>query len=330
MSSTIATVSRNSRSWSGQRGPSRASAPSTNAMSVAIAIPQPRAPSPPALTSRKISAGRIIPPSAASTGTRTVRRSRSSPTVTSRVTSRPTTRKNSAISPSSTQCRRSMVSSAEPTRIPASVAHSRSYASAQGEFAHSKASTVAATSSRLEPISVARNSRNASVNAGRANRLAGPGGGIAAVPDTGPPRSRQQNADQASRHTTASLTGRRALRRRRPSWPPSAVRAKPRSGVEDRKVELCAAGAPLRDASPEDGRLASVDAEVVETDDDLQGCASQRHVRAFAAPQVATSRQGVLAGQQNPPARRRVSGRWHGPNVRICRESSDPAGSSCG
>ena len=41
MSSTIASVSRNTRSWVGQREPSSASTPSTNAMSVAITIPQP-------------------------------------------------------------------------------------------------------------------------------------------------------------------------------------------------------------------------------------------------------------------------------------------------
>jgi hypothetical protein len=39
-------------------------------MSVAIGIPHPRAPSPPALKSRYMAAGTIIPPSAAETGRR--------------------------------------------------------------------------------------------------------------------------------------------------------------------------------------------------------------------------------------------------------------------
>src|SRR3954454_7275639 len=80
-----------------------------------------------------------MPPSAASTGTPMVRRSRSSPTASSRVTSSPTTRKNSAIRPSSTQCLRSMDSSGAPALIPISVAHSRSYESAQGELAQARA-----------------------------------------------------------------------------------------------------------------------------------------------------------------------------------------------
>ena len=55
-----------------------------------------------------------------------------------------------------------------------SVWHSRSYDSPQGEFAQSSADTVAATRSIPEPISVARNSRNATVKAG-GRAASGPG-----------------------------------------------------------------------------------------------------------------------------------------------------------
>ena len=51
MSSTIASVSRNSRAADGIRRPRRPSTPTAKAMSVAIGIPQPEPPSPPATTS---------------------------------------------------------------------------------------------------------------------------------------------------------------------------------------------------------------------------------------------------------------------------------------
>ena len=69
MSSTIARVSRNTRTCDGRPGPMSASAPRTNAMSVAMTMPQPCAPSPPALMATYSSAGTTIPPSAASAGT---------------------------------------------------------------------------------------------------------------------------------------------------------------------------------------------------------------------------------------------------------------------
>src|SRR6185437_429015 len=100
-------------------------------------------------------------------------------------------------------------SSAEPNHTPTSVLHSRSYDSPQGEFAQSSADTVAAARNRPEPISVARNSRNATVKAGgRGSRLGGPGrGGSATPPDIDASRHVDSNADQPSRHTRTQFTG---------------------------------------------------------------------------------------------------------------------------
>ena len=74
----------------GQRSPSSATTPSTNAMSVAITIPQPPAPGPPMFRAAYTSAGTAMPASAASTGIAAARRSRSSPSASSRLISRPT------------------------------------------------------------------------------------------------------------------------------------------------------------------------------------------------------------------------------------------------
>jgi hypothetical protein len=52
MSSTTTTVSMNARRRSGKRGPTRASSPSANAVSVDIAIAQPLADDCPALKAR--------------------------------------------------------------------------------------------------------------------------------------------------------------------------------------------------------------------------------------------------------------------------------------
>ena len=80
--------------------------PTAKAMSVAMGMPHPRAPSPPTLKAAKMSAGRIMPPSAATIGSAAARGSRSSPVTISRLISRPATKKNSAIRPSLTaSCR---------------------------------------------------------------------------------------------------------------------------------------------------------------------------------------------------------------------------------
>jgi hypothetical protein len=52
MSSTTDRESRNTRSWMGQLRPKIARAPRRKAVSVAMAMPQPSAPSPPALNAR--------------------------------------------------------------------------------------------------------------------------------------------------------------------------------------------------------------------------------------------------------------------------------------
>ena len=111
------TVSRNTRSRIVRPRVTRASAPSASAVSVDTATPQPAAPSPPALIARYSAPAVTMPPSPATTGIAIRVRSRSSPRSSSRLASRPTTRKNSVISPSLTQPRRSVASSCPPRTI---------------------------------------------------------------------------------------------------------------------------------------------------------------------------------------------------------------------
>ena len=126
MSSTIARVSNSTLTAGGTRLPSSATTPSANAMSVAIGMPQPSLPSPPALNARKIAAGTIIPPSAAIAGSATARRSRSSPTTSSRLISIPTTKKNTAINKSLTTWPRSSSNTYDPNSNRTFVAHTDS------------------------------------------------------------------------------------------------------------------------------------------------------------------------------------------------------------
>ena len=104
MSSTIASVRRNTFSGLGTRDPSSAMTPTANAMSVAIGIPQPSTPSPPRLNTTYRPAGTIIPPRAAIAGIAARLGSASSPSTNSRLISSPTTKKKIAIRPSFTQC----------------------------------------------------------------------------------------------------------------------------------------------------------------------------------------------------------------------------------
>ena len=94
----------NARSRSGKRGPTSASIPSANAVSVDIAAPEPCADGLPAFTARKIATGTTMPPSPAASGSMMRRRSRSSPRSNSRRASSPTTRKKNVISPLFSQC----------------------------------------------------------------------------------------------------------------------------------------------------------------------------------------------------------------------------------
>ena len=66
-------------------------------------MPQPLLPEPLGFHAKNTSAGTTMPPTAAKSGKLAARRSMSSPSVSSRFTSRPTTKKKIAISPSFTQ-----------------------------------------------------------------------------------------------------------------------------------------------------------------------------------------------------------------------------------
>ena len=123
MSSAIARASRNSLSHDGARVPSMATTPVTIAMSVAIGMPQPFDPSPPALKIAKIAAGTIMPPSAPTIGSAACFGSRSSPCVTSRLISRPATKKNSTMPRSLIHSPSVSRSACSPTPTTASVAH---------------------------------------------------------------------------------------------------------------------------------------------------------------------------------------------------------------
>ena len=114
------------RTRSGRPLPASASAPSANAVSVDMAVPQPCAVGWPALIARKMAIGTIMPPSPASTGSVSLLRTRSSPMSNSRRASRPTTRKNRAISPEFTNVRRSIARPWLSTRTSSGVDHSRS------------------------------------------------------------------------------------------------------------------------------------------------------------------------------------------------------------
>ena len=95
-------------------------------MSVEIGTPHAAAPGPPALNSRYTPAGTSRPPTAPSEGAVRARTPRSSPSAVSREISRPTLRKNSTMSPSLTQCRRSSPNSAVPSRSVSSVCQNSS------------------------------------------------------------------------------------------------------------------------------------------------------------------------------------------------------------
>ena len=90
-------------------------------MSVAMGIPHPSTPAPPAFTARKITAGTIMPPRAAMPGSTAADRSRSSPATSSRLISRPTTKKKMAIRPSLTQWTRSSLMRKSPKATVTSV-----------------------------------------------------------------------------------------------------------------------------------------------------------------------------------------------------------------
>ena len=155
MSSKIASVRRNTRSWSGHRGPTSARTPTTNAVSVDIGTPQPEKSSPDGLSRMKRPIGTASPPIAPKRGTDAARKLRSSPTVSSRLTSSPTTRKKIAIAPSLIQwcSERSMLPS--PIAMLAGVDQNSSY-EWPARLAHSSAAADIARSRVAPPDSVER------------------------------------------------------------------------------------------------------------------------------------------------------------------------------
>ena len=99
-SSTMASATKKVTNAGGTRLPNNTKAEMAKAMSVAIGIPQPAAPSSPEFMPKYISAGNAIPPTAASMGKIATLMLESSPTSTSRFISSPMMKKKIAIKPS--------------------------------------------------------------------------------------------------------------------------------------------------------------------------------------------------------------------------------------
>src|SRR5216684_1977707 len=97
--------------------------------------------------------GTIIPPTPASSGSVTRRRSRSSPMSNSRRASSPTTMKKNVISPELTQPRRSCAMPRPPRRTESCVPHSVAY-DEESMFTQASAMTVAPSSTAALPVSV--------------------------------------------------------------------------------------------------------------------------------------------------------------------------------
>lgn len=143
-SSSTASAVRKTFSPVGTRLPSSASIPSANAMSVAHGIAQPCSATGSALFSEAwMTAGPAIPPSAASVGSIMRARLFSCPTVSSRLSSMPTSRKKMAMRKSLTN--RTSVSSFPGTGTGS--ASTRWYVSAQLPLAISSAAAAQATRS---------------------------------------------------------------------------------------------------------------------------------------------------------------------------------------
>ena len=102
MSSKMARAVTKTTSARGTRPRSSVSTPTQKAMSVAMGMPHPGAPGPPALKARNRAAGTTIPPTAATAGSAACGKVRSSPWTSSPLISIPTTKKNSVIRPSIT------------------------------------------------------------------------------------------------------------------------------------------------------------------------------------------------------------------------------------
>lgn len=171
MSSTIASESSITRRPTGSRAPSTAMQPTTNAMSVAMGMPQPRAAGSPHWSARYRPAGTTMPPSAAATGRAARRASRSSPMTSSRFTSSPTTKKKTAINPSLIQWRSEWLIWKEPTPTVSVVFQKPRNGSDQGELASASAAAVKARSTAPPAASTCRNAAS-----GRLTRWMRPSG----------------------------------------------------------------------------------------------------------------------------------------------------------
>ena len=203
MSSTMARVSRNTFRRGGTRLPNTATSARAKAMSVAMGMPHPSTPTPPAFTARKMTAGTIIPPSAAMPGRTAADFSRSSPATSSRLISRPTTKKKMAIRPSFTQWVRSSRTEKLPMVTAISVCQKSTYDWSHGELAHTRAMTVAARRKTPPAASTSRNdaSGRPSVRArGRSDSSQVARNGLDLV-DTSAPGQGGTTADQASRRS---------------------------------------------------------------------------------------------------------------------------------
>lgn len=104
ISSTVARASKKMRNSDGIRSPSNAKTPSAKAMSVAMGMPHPFAPSSPRVKTRYSAAGRTIPPTAPNTGKAAFFHVFSSPWRNSRLISKPTAKKKIVMNPPLTQC----------------------------------------------------------------------------------------------------------------------------------------------------------------------------------------------------------------------------------
>ena len=114
------------RTRSGSLRPTSASAPSANAVSVDMAMPQACSVGRPAFVIRKMATGTTIPARPTSSGSVSLLRTRSSPTSNSRRASSPTTRKKNAISPEFTNSCRLRPSPEPPTSTDSRVPQNRS------------------------------------------------------------------------------------------------------------------------------------------------------------------------------------------------------------
>ncbi len=154
-SSTTASVSRKVRSPEGRWVLIRARMATAKAMSVAVGIAHPCiAAESPRFQAAKTAAGTSIPPTAATTGSAARRTSRRSPATNSRLSSSPATKKKIASRPSAAQVARDRCRCR--ALGPTMKSLRSSYASDQGLFAQTIATTAPRSSSRPPVVSARR------------------------------------------------------------------------------------------------------------------------------------------------------------------------------